>query len=29
MAEKVVKEQGQEIAEMKDWLKKSAKREGN
>jgi uncharacterized protein (DUF305 family) len=29
MAEKVVKEQGQEIAEMKDWLKKNAKREGN
>jgi uncharacterized protein (DUF305 family) len=25
MAEKVVKEQGQEIAEMKEWLKKNAK----
>jgi uncharacterized protein (DUF305 family) len=29
MAEKVIKEQGQEIAEMKDWLKKNATKEGN
>ncbi len=29
MAEKTKKEQGQEIAEMKDWLKKNAKREGS
>jgi uncharacterized protein (DUF305 family) len=28
MAEKVVKEQGQEIAEMKQWLSKNAKKEG-
>ena len=29
MAEKTKKEQGQEIAEMKDWLKKNAKKEGS
>ena len=29
MAEKTKKEQGQEIAEMKEWLKKNAKKEGN
>ncbi|WP_244627036.1 DUF305 domain-containing protein [Microvirga tunisiensis] len=29
MAEKTKKEQGQEIAEMKDWLKKNAAKEGN
>jgi uncharacterized protein (DUF305 family) len=29
MAEKTKKEQGQEIAEMKDWLSKNAKKEGN
>ncbi|WP_229428684.1 DUF305 domain-containing protein [Microvirga pudoricolor] len=29
MAEKTKKEQGQEIAEMKDWLQKNAKKEGN
>ena len=29
MAEKVIKDQGQEIAEMKDWLKKNAAKEGN
>jgi uncharacterized protein (DUF305 family) len=28
MAEKTKKEQGQEIAEMTDWLKKNAKKEG-
>jgi uncharacterized protein (DUF305 family) len=28
MAEKTKKEQGQEIADMKDWLKKNAKKEG-
>ena len=28
MAEKVIKDQGQEIAEMKEWLKKNAKKEG-
>lgn len=28
MAEKTKKDQGQEIAEMKDWLKKNAKKEG-
>jgi uncharacterized protein (DUF305 family) len=29
MAEKTKKEQGQEIAEMKEWLSKNAKKEGN
>ncbi len=29
MAEKTKKEQGQEIAEMKEWLSKRAKKEGN
>ena len=29
MAEKVIKDQEQEIAEMKDWLKKNAAKEGN
>jgi uncharacterized protein (DUF305 family) len=29
MAEKTKKEQGQEIAEMKEWLFKNAKKEGN
>jgi uncharacterized protein (DUF305 family) len=29
MAEKTKKEQGQEIAEMKGWLSKNAKKEGN
>ena len=29
MAEKVIKDQEQEIAEMKDWLKKNAKKEGS
>jgi uncharacterized protein (DUF305 family) len=29
MAEKTKKEQGQEIADMKDWLKKNAKKEGS
>ena len=29
MAEKTKKEQGQEIAEMKEWLQKNAKKEGN
>lgn len=29
MAEMVVKEQGQEIAEMRDWLKRNAAKEGN
>jgi uncharacterized protein (DUF305 family) len=29
MAEKTRKEQGQEIADMKDWLKKNAKKEGS
>ena len=28
-AEQVIKEQGREITEMKDWLKKYAKKEGN
>jgi uncharacterized protein (DUF305 family) len=29
MAEKTIKEQGQEVTEMKDWLKKNARKEGN
>lgn len=29
MAEKTIKEQGQEIAEMKEWLRKNARKEGN
>ena len=29
MAEKTKREQGQEIAEMKDWLKKNAAKEGS
>ncbi|QRM34639.1 DUF305 domain-containing protein [Microvirga sp. VF16] len=29
MAEKVIKDQGQEIAELKEWLSKNAKKEGN
>lgn len=29
MAEKTKKEQGQEIAELKEWLSKNAKKEGN
>ncbi len=29
MAEKTKKEQGQEIADMKEWLSKNAKKEGN
>ena len=29
MAEKIIQDQGREIAELKDWLKKNATKEGN